>query len=447
MKFTRRLALFFVLSSPAAAQSPGRWTGQLITDAFRGNMDFTLSRPGKDWTLALTIKVGDKTAAGPATILKLESDSIRFTSMVGGAATTFRGSFKGDSLGGAMEARQNGEIVGRGIWRVSRSVAVGADEVPKRAVSRVDIFDEVWNLVDRRYGNFPSKGIDWNLIKAIYRPDAERARDDAELQSILMTVLAHLNDNHVSLRISDTLRYPNGAPDRSAFIADSVVARRFAEPQQTAFDREWLYAWMSDSIGYLRIDGFRDWKRTTATIDSVLTHFRNARGMVIDLRKHFGGDDHAANEVIGRFATSRQLYLTRRTRSGDRHDQFIEPQSYFAEPRGSWQFTRPVMILTSRRTVSAGENFLLGMRELPQVTVIGDVTSGAYADVGHFTLANGWQVNFPYNRMLDRNGFSWEGLGLAPDIRIVPARSDIDAGRDPVLDLAVRAIRASSVKR
>jgi C-terminal processing protease CtpA/Prc len=49
--------------------------------------------------------------------------------------------------------------------------------------------------------------------------------------------------------------------------------------------------------------------------------------------------------------------------------------------------------------------------------------------------------------MLDRNGFSWEGLGLAPDIRIVPARSDIDAGRDPVLDLAVRAIRASSVKR
>jgi C-terminal processing protease CtpA/Prc len=204
---------------------------------------------------------------------------------------------------------------------------------------------------------------------------------------------------------------------------------------------------MADSVGYLRIDGFRNWKRSAAAIDSVLTHFRIAKGIVIDLRKHFGGDDHAANEVIDRFATARQLYLTRRTRSGDRHDQFLDPQSYFAEPKGSWQFTRPVMILTSRRTVSAGENFLLGMRELPQVTVIGDVTSGAFADVGHFTLANGWQLNFPYNRMLDKNGLSWEGVGLAPDIRIVPKRSDIDAGADPVLDLAIRAIRSVSDKR
>lgn len=447
MKFSRQLLLAFTFASPAAGQSPGHWTGELITDAFRGNMDFTLSKPMRGWALALTIKVGDKSATGPASILRIADDSIRFSSTVGGAATTFWGSFKGDSLGGNMEARQNGEIVGRGIWRLSRLSALKADEAPKRALSRVDVFDEMWNLVERRYGNFPSKGIDWNLIRAIYRPDAERAGDDGELQSILMTVLAHLNDNHVSLRVNDTLRYPNGAPDRSAFIADSIVARRFVDTQRTAFDGEWVYAWMADSIGYLRIDGFRDWKRTAATIDSVLATFRSARGIVIDLRKHFGGDDHAANEVIDRFATARQLYLTRRTRSGDRHDQFLEPQSYFAEPKGRWQFIRPVMILTSRRTVSAGENFLLGMRELPQVTVIGDVTSGAYADVGHFTLANGWQLNFPYNRMLDKNGLSWEGLGLAPDIRIVPARSDIDAGRDPVLDLAIRAIRASSEKR
>ena len=447
MKISRQLLLILVFASPAAGQSPGHWTGELITDAFRGNMNFALSRHSHDWALALTIKVGDRTATGLATILRLDGDSIRFASTVGGAATTFWGSFKGDSLGGPMEARQNGEIVGRGIWRLSRTTEAAVAEEPKRAVSRVDVFDEMWKLVDQRYGNFPSKGIDWDLIRKIYRPDAGRARDDADLQSILMTVLGHLNDNHVSLRVNDTLRYPNGAPDRSAFVPDTIVARRFVEPARSAFDRDWLYAWMADSVGYLRMDGFRDWKRSAATIDSVLTHFRQASGIVVDLRKHFGGDDHAANEVIDRFATSRQLYLTRRTRSGDRHDQFLDPQLYFAEPKGPWQFTRPVMILTSRRTVSAGENFLLGMRDLPQVTVIGDVTSGAYADVGHFTLANGWQLNFPYNRMLDKNGISWEGLGLAPDIRIVPSRADIDAGRDPVLDLAIRAIRAASDKR
>ena len=125
----------------------------------------------------------------------------------------------------------------------------------------------------------------------------------------------------------------------------------------------------------------------------------------------------------------------------------FEPRSFYYEPKGAWQYTRPVLVLTSRRTVSAGENFLLGMRLLPHVTLVGDVTSGAFADVGHFKLANGWEVSFPYNQFLDSRGFSWEGVGLAPDIRVVPSRSDIAAGRDPVLDVALRAARTLSAKR
>jgi C-terminal processing protease CtpA/Prc len=167
--------------------------------------------------------------------------------------------------------------------------------------------------------------------------------------------------------------------------------------------------------------------------------------LVIDLRKHFGGDDPAAREVINRFATSRGLYLTSRAKGGDAHDAFLEPRPFYYEPSGAWQFTKPIMVLTSRRTVSAGENFLLGMRELPQVTLVGDVTSGAYADVGHFKLSNGWELNFPFNRFVDKNGFSWEGVGLPPDIKLVASPSDIASGKDILLDFAVRAVKAASV--
>lgn len=435
------LLIAFPLTAQAQTSAQGQWSGDIITDAFRGTIDLEIVPAGAGWTAKISVKVRDKVASGAASILKLTSDSIRFTSSVGGADATYWGAIRGDSISGNLEATQEGKVLGHGVWLVRRGARVVA--ASQSSTSPVAIFDEMWTLIDKRYGNFPSKGIDWNMVKAIYRQDAMRVATDGELKALLLNVLALLNDPHISLRVSDTLYHPGGDPDRSAFIADSIVARRFVERPASAFEGKWQYAWMADSVGYLRIDGFERWLATRATIDTVLTYFRGAKGLVIDLRKHFGGDDQAANEVINRFATRKTLYLTRQTRSGDRHDQFLQPQPFYLEPSGSWQFLAPVTVLTTRRTVSAGENFILGMRELAQVTVIGDITAGGFADVGHFKLANGWEVNFPYNRMLDARGFSWEGLGLLPDMRVVPQGRDIDAGMDPVMDLAIKVVKAA----
>ncbi len=450
-KFFAVLSLLMFDPVPVTAQTPsapsmeGKWTGDMITDAFRGTIELTFARSGEAWTVLLNVKIGERTASGPGVAQMVSNDSVRFTSLVGGAETFYSGVRRGDSISGTLEARRDGAVLGRGEWRVLRSRgSTGADPVPMPSSSGRAIFDEVWSLVDTRYGNFPAKGIDWDLIRKLYREDAGSARSDDELAAIVSRMLSHLNDNHISLRVGDSTYRPNGGIDRSSFVADSVVARRFTAPVRKAGSDQWSYAWLADSIGYLRIDGFQNDRRTVAEIDAILNTFRRARGLVIDLRKHFGGDDRAANAVINRFATSRLLYMTSRSRSGDRHDQFIAPREFYAEPRGNWQFTKPVVVLTSRRTVSAGENFLLGMRELSQVTVIGDVTSGAFSDVGHFKLRNGWELNFPFNRFLDRHGFSWEGVGLAPDMRYVASAADIAAGRDPLLELGVKVVKAAA---
>jgi C-terminal processing protease CtpA/Prc len=443
---SKLLLLLFLLASPMGAQArmAGKWSGEAITDAFRGTLTLTIGSSSADSTLHLSMTVGDRTAEGPGRILMLASDSIRFTSMVGGAQTFYSGALRGDSLVGTLEARRDGELLGRGRWVLSRASTAAAPPAAEGAKSPFAIFDEAWKLVDTRYGNFPAKGIDWNLIRRIYRDQAQAANDDLELATIISAMLGHLNDNHITFKTKDSLYRPNGPADRSAFVDDSIISKRFVSREMQSGGGDWRYAWLADSVGYLRIDGFHNAVRTRAEIDTVLTFFRGARGLIIDMRKHFGGDDPSANEVIDRFATSRGLYLTSRAKGGDPHDVFLEPRSFYYEPKGSWQFTRPVMILTSRRTVSAGENFLLGMRELPQVTLIGDVTAGAFADVGHFKLSNGWEMNFPFNRFVDKNGFSWEGVGLAPDIKLVAKPSEIAAGKDILLDFAIKAVKAAS---
>jgi C-terminal processing protease CtpA/Prc len=106
-------------------------------------------------------------------------------------------------------------------------------------------------------------------------------------------------------------------------------------------------------------------------------------------------------------------------------------------PRGPWQFTKPVVVISGRGGLSATESFVAAMRTLPQVTVIGDTTGGASGNPGTFALGNGWQFTVP--RWLefapDRTPIEWRGV--APTIAIAWRPSQYDSTRDPLIDAAV----------
>ena len=110
-------------------------------------------------------------------------------------------------------------------------------------------------------------------------------------------------------------------------------------------------------------------------------------------------------------------------------------------------FTKPVVLLTHRFSVSAAENFALAMRTLPHVIQAGDATSGAFADTAPHTLPNGWRFSAPFNLFRDRDGFCWEGIGIPPDYRQLNTKADIDAKRDRVLELAIALIESGAKPR
>jgi len=330
-------------------------------------------------------------------------------------------------------------------------------------------FDALWRMFDLNYGSFIPKRIDWDLLYRVYRPKVTPRTSDRDLFEIMSRLLEHLNDNHVKVQSlrpprffrSGILGYLNrdvkgrhipigyNIPDFSLGLVKAKYLRgRFEErlpgtKLAAYFGGDFpLYAFgrLKKDIGYLHIRNFDEVEKTSSVADEIVTAFGNARGLVLDIRGNGGGWDPVAQAIADRFADRRRLYMVTRTRNGPRHDDFAPPRYWYTEPKGPNPFTKPIILLTHRWSISAADCFALAMRALPHVTNLGEFTSGAYSDEYWDTLPNGWKVSIANMLYLDADGRSWEGIGTPPDIRLVNTKEDIAAGRDRVLEMALEIL-------
>ena len=265
-------------------------------------------------------------------------------------------------------------------------------------------FEVLWQTFDRNYAIFGPKRVDWDALYRVYRPMVTAETTDDELFEIMSNLLEHLNDNHVRLA-GGGRRYRSG-------ILSELNGDGFAEQEMEDFSVDLLktkylvseleargllrFAWLPDSIGYLRIRGFGQLAQSTEAIDEIVGEFQGAKAVVIDLRVTPGGNDQVGKAIASRFADRKRLYMSTYERNGPEHDDFAPPRYFYVEPQGPVQFTKTLVVLTNRWGISAAENFALAMRVLPHATLIGDFTSGVFADVYGDRLPNGWQFGVSY---------------------------------------------------
>ena len=318
-------------------------------------------------------------------------------------------------------------------------------------------FDYLWKTFDANYAPFAAKHIDWDALYNVYRPQVTSATSNAELFSVMSNMLGHLNDNHVQFRSRDPQRVYAAGYLMEIFGSDGIakfmqMLRRRPAPD-TYFKNAltetgngvFAYGWLDDRIGYLHFNAFANRDASAEAMEEIMAVFKDAEAVVVDIRRNGGGDDQVGKLIAGRFADRKRLYMTTQERNGSGHEDFDAKKRFFVEPAGPIQFTKTVILLTNRLSISAAENFALAMRILPHVTVVGDFTSGCFGDMHEFTLPNGWQASYTQNLFLDQNGFCWEGIGVPPDIKVICDYKTIAPEKDPVLDLAIDLIRKGNL--
>lgn len=321
------------------------------------------------------------------------------------------------------------------------------------------VIDDFWNTLDAEYGPFEERlppQTTWAEIGETGRATMTDGASRDEVYDVLIGMARTLNDGHISInapglgRDEDGWATPWPHLDKLDAIADVVQKHYLDRVEADARGRIW---WgQIGTVGYLHIaemEGHstfsaenRDALRAGEAVDAALRDLADTDGLIIDVRANEGGWDAVSLEIAGRFAETTTLAWSKQRRDGPNHEDFSPWRDHNVVPRGR-HYPQPVVVLTSGATFSAAETFVLAMRTLPTVTVLGEPTSGHLSDMEDDTLPNRWSFTFSVERYRAADGGFYEATGIPPDVAVA---LDVDAltarpGRDVMLEAALERFR------
>lgn len=307
-------------------------------------------------------------------------------------------------------------------------------------------FNVLWEEFNEKYGLFETKGIDWNQEYEKYASQLHINSTDEELYAVLKKMLKGLNDNHVGLVTTraDLPPFGAGSLDEIDRIRDFdlSIIKEYYLPEMVFEEPFFSYGILEGNIGYIHIEGFSDVpKYLKAPMDAILEKLKDTKGIIIDVRGGYGGEDVAGQYIAGRFTSTSIPYMKTRVKNGPEKNDFTPTETWNIEKEGESQYLNPVVVLTHRFTISARETFCMAMRVLPQVTFMGDTTAGAFSNQINREMPNGWGYSLSIGQWTDADGVSFEGVGLPPDVLILNKESDLLDGTDEALEKAMEHLK------
>jgi C-terminal processing protease CtpA/Prc len=183
---------------------------------------------------------------------------------------------------------------------------------------------------------------------------------------------------------------------------------------------------LDGGVTYVRFDGFTD----SAIVDQVLAAIDSAgpEGLIVDLRRNRGGPVPEMARFAGRLLGP-DAYL-----GADRKRIGVVNNHTDSDARG---YEGPVVVLVGPSTSSAAEVLAAAVQDNERGLLIGRETNGSVLTSYTLALPDGGAVQVPAMEFIRAKERSIEGVGVTPDILLMPTLEDVRAGRDPLIERAL----------
>jgi hypothetical protein len=317
------------------------------------------------------------------------------------------------------------------------------DDPQNNAVNNFELF---WSDFDNYYSQFIIRNINWDTIYNEFRPKISEYSTDEQLFTVLSDIVTSINDMHVNLftplgNASWQKPYPDNYPS-SKLIANNLNINLTFPNSALGYGK-----FRNHEIGYIKISTFITQgnvsNRTDSRffkIDNILNQFKELDGIIVDVRMNNGGNSSNAELIASRFADKKRLYTRHRYKNGQGDNDFSEWKEWYIEPDGEFQYTRPVVVLTSRATSSSAEDFVMAMQVFPHITIVGDTTGGGTGSPIRRELPNGWNYRLSTSYAITNDNLIVDGNGIPPDVTILTSITDSINGIDRICEKGIEII-------
>lgn len=305
-------------------------------------------------------------------------------------------------------------------------------------------FETCWKLIDEHYCFFDYKnkeyGLDWAAVRERYRQGVTDDMRSEQLFEVLRRMTAELRDGHVNLSAAhDVARYGAWFDDFPMNFSDSLAHRYLGRSEDFRVGSGLRYRVLSDNVGYIRCASFAS-PLGSGNLQEMMRALAMCDGLIVDVRSNGGGLLTSAEQLASLFINEPTTRAYMQHKRGPRHDDFSPVEAIRIEPFKGLRWQKPVCILTNRRTFSAANSFVMFLKGLPRVTVIGDRTGGGAGLPFTSELPNGWTLRFSASPMYDSEMHMTE-MGIDPDVKVDISSADYARSIDTIIEAARQRIR------
>jgi carboxyl-terminal processing protease len=186
---------------------------------------------------------------------------------------------------------------------------------------------------------------------------------------------------------------------------------------------------LDGGVRYLRFPGFGDDTSMTPVYQAI--DEATPAGLIVDLRRNGGGRGVQLQKFAGALLGEGALLADTKSRSEtSRMLATAYPKPY----------TGPLVVLIGPGSGSAAEIFAATVQDQQRGKVIGRRSAGSVLQATQVALPDAGYFSLPVSDVWRAGGKRLEGVGVEPDTWILPSLVDVRAGRDPVLEAALREL-------
>ncbi len=185
---------------------------------------------------------------------------------------------------------------------------------------------------------------------------------------------------------------------------------------------------LEGGAGYIKVSVFLDPGIVMTAVGDAIQSFRDAPGIVLDLRGNPGGLGAMAMGMAGWFIPDQGKKLGTMIMRGN-------PLRFTVSPRSN-PYTGRLAILVDALSASTTEILAAGLRDLGRARIFGTKTAGAALPSIIEQLPNGDGFQYAIANYVSEGGDTLEGNGVVPDSTVALTRETLLAGHDAQLDAA-----------